>query len=89
MSIRPCALLLALLIVAATATPANPVALSSDQLERLERRGATFKHLRKAIRSLDTTWRQNLAEGTEVNTALTAACLAAAVPLDPEMIAPA
>ena len=38
MSIRPRALLLAVLIVAATAAPANPLALSSDQLERLARR---------------------------------------------------
>ena len=38
MSIRPCAVLLALLIVAATAAPANPLTLSSDQLGRLERR---------------------------------------------------
>ncbi|OGQ93895.1 MAG: hypothetical protein A2284_15605 [Deltaproteobacteria bacterium RIFOXYA12_FULL_61_11] len=51
----------------------TPSAFCEAVLERLERRGATFKHLRKAIRSLDTTWRQNLAEGTEVNTALTAA----------------
>ena len=38
MPIRPRALLLALLIVAATAAPANPLALSSDEIGRLERR---------------------------------------------------
>src|SRR3989304_1947813 len=38
MSIRPRALLLAVLIVARTAAPATPLALSSDQLERLARR---------------------------------------------------